>query len=248
MANTWYRMYNEFASDPKVQMLSEAMQRRLVMIFCLRSGNVLETLQETEIAFHLRLTMEELDETKAVFIQKDFIDEEWNITNWNKRQYISDSSTERVRKYRQGKKQYETFQKQGETVTVTVPEQIQNKTEQTIALDKQAPFRCNFAAIWNANCDQLPKITSVGKTRTGHLKARVLQGVTDEIFLKAVKACTTKPHLRGENDRGWTATFDWLIENDNNLNKAIENSYGLKNGFNSSKPALVFTDPGSFNV
>lgn len=140
MSNSWYRMYNEFASDPKVQMLSEAMQRRLIMIFCLRSGNVLETLQETEIAFHLRLTMEELDETKTVFLQKDFIDEDWNVTNWNKRQYISDSSTERVRKYRQGKKQSETFQKQDETNAVTASEQIQNRTEQKKTVEKVEKF------------------------------------------------------------------------------------------------------------
>ena len=32
----WMRLYAEFATDPKVQMMSEAMQRRHVMLFCLK--------------------------------------------------------------------------------------------------------------------------------------------------------------------------------------------------------------------
>lgn len=35
MANPWFRMYSEFATDAKVQMLSEAMQRRYrPRLFC----------------------------------------------------------------------------------------------------------------------------------------------------------------------------------------------------------------------
>ena len=61
MANPWFRLYSEFAHDPKIQMLSEAMQRRYVMLLCLRCSEVLETLHETEIAFQLRLSAQELD-------------------------------------------------------------------------------------------------------------------------------------------------------------------------------------------
>ncbi len=105
MANPWFRLYSEFAHDPKVQMLSEAMQRRYVMLMCLRCSETLETLHETEIAFQLRLSAEELDETKKLFISKNFIDKHWNLLNWDKRQFVSDSSTMRVRKYRDKKKQ-----------------------------------------------------------------------------------------------------------------------------------------------
>jgi hypothetical protein len=104
MANPWFRMYSEFATDAKVQSMSEAMQRRLMMLFCLRCSNALATLQDDELAFALRLSDEELAETKALFIRKGFVDAEWNICNWDKRQFASDSSTERSRKHRQGKK------------------------------------------------------------------------------------------------------------------------------------------------
>ena len=116
MANPWFRLYSEFAHDPKIQMLSEAMQRRYVMLLCLKCSETLETLHETEIAFQLRLSEAELIETKQLFISKNFIDKQWNLLNWDKRQFVSDSSTMRVRKYRDKKKQPsnvdETLQKQ----------------------------------------------------------------------------------------------------------------------------------------
>ena len=133
MANPWFRLYSEFAHDPKVQMLSEAMQRRYVMLLCLRCSEVLETLHETEIAFQLRLSTDELDETKQLFISKNFIDKHWNLLNWDKRQFVSDSSTMRVAKHRNKKKQVsnadETLQKRPSNAidTDTDTEQIQKK-------------------------------------------------------------------------------------------------------------------------
>lgn len=104
MANQWFRMYAEFSSDPKVQMMGEAMQRRLVMLFCMRCSDVTVTLSDEEIAFQMRISSEELAETKALFLRKGFIDSAWNITNWEKRQFASDSSASRTRAYRDRKR------------------------------------------------------------------------------------------------------------------------------------------------
>lgn len=105
MANQWFRMYSEFATDAKVQMLSEAMQRRYLMLMCLRCSNALVTLHDEEIAFQLRISDEELAETKALFIKKGFIDSSWNLLNWERRQFASDSSKDRVAKHRALQKQ-----------------------------------------------------------------------------------------------------------------------------------------------
>jgi len=100
MSNPWFRMYSEFSHDPKVQMLSEAMQRRYVMLMCLRCSDSLVTLQDEEVAFHLRISNEELAETKALFIARGFIDAKWSLLNWEKRQFASDTSKARVAKHR----------------------------------------------------------------------------------------------------------------------------------------------------
>ena len=116
MANSWFRMYAEFAHDPKVQMLSEVDQRRFVMLLCLRCSNTHVTLHETlqkqdemlhvtdemlhvtndeTIAFELRINMEDWLRTKEVLMQKNLIDNNNLPTHWDKRQFISDSSTAR---------------------------------------------------------------------------------------------------------------------------------------------------------
>jgi len=103
MANAWFRLYSEFSTDPKVQMMSESDQRRLVMILCTRcNGDAL--LSDDEISFLLRVDPESWGKTKALFVSKGFIDESNAIINWDKRQFVSDSSAERVQKYRANRK------------------------------------------------------------------------------------------------------------------------------------------------
>lgn len=120
MSNPWFRLYAEFAHDPKVQMMSEAMQRRYIMLMCMRcNGDV--TLHDEEVAFHLRISDEDWKQTKELFIKKGFIDEQLNLLNWEKRQFKTDStssSAERVRRYREKKKQAGNAD---ETLPVTLP-------------------------------------------------------------------------------------------------------------------------------
>jgi len=128
----WFRCYSEFATDAKVQIMPEHMQRRLIMLFCLRCSNALATLHETELCFALRISEQELQETKELFIKKDFIDDAWNILSWDRRQYISDTSTERSRRHREKKR---SNMQRPCNVAATPPEQ--NRTEHNIADTEQ---------------------------------------------------------------------------------------------------------------
>lgn len=100
----WFRMYGEFATDPKVQMLSEADQRRYIMILCMRCSNGDVTLQDEEVAFQLRISNEEWALTKAVLQGKELIDDTNRPTAWNRRQFVSDNSAERVARHRERRK------------------------------------------------------------------------------------------------------------------------------------------------
>lgn len=115
----WFRMYSEFATDPKVQMLSEVDQRRFIMLLCLRCGNDNVTFHDEEIAFQLRISNEDWQTTKSVLQSKGLIDDSSQPVAWNKRQYISDSSTARVRAHRDRKKK---AAKQECNVSVTPPD------------------------------------------------------------------------------------------------------------------------------
>lgn len=83
-----------------------------------------------------------------------------------------------------------------------------------------------FANVWNRNRAHLPKVERFTESRRKKVRARIAEGITLERFQEAVECCRGKPFLRGDNDRGWTADFDWLIENDKNIEKAITKPYG----------------------
>jgi hypothetical protein len=192
----WFRMYHEFASDAKVQSMSEAMQRRLMMLFCLRCSNTLVTLQDDELAFALRIKDEELAETKLLFLRKGFIGDDWEILQWEKRQFVSDSSAPRVKKHREkakadAAKQAETEPKQDCNVTLTP--QIQNRTDteqnRTDTEKTNAPaspvvdLDQQFAEVWAA----YPK--RPGSSRADSLKAwkaRIKAGATADEILEGV--------------------------------------------------------------
>jgi hypothetical protein len=205
MANPWFRLYSEFAHDPKIQMLPEAMQRRYVMLMCLRCSETLETLHETEIAFQLRLSEAELIETKQLFISKNFIDSQWNLLNWDKRQFVSDSSTKRVRKHRDNKKQQsndgETLQKRSsnaiDTDTDTDTEQIQKK-----ATVVATPIGVSDS-VWQ-------EFKSLRKAK----KAPITQRAIDAITTEAKKASwTLEKALEECVVRGWQAfKADWVVK------------------------------------
>lgn len=117
--NPWFRFYHEFMNDPKVQMLSESDQRRYVMLLCSRCCNGDVTLHDDEVAFQLRISLDDWLRTKETLMQKNLIDEHSIPVNWGKRQYESDSSTARVRRHREKKKEKE---KQPCNVSVTPPD------------------------------------------------------------------------------------------------------------------------------
>lgn len=145
--NQWFRMYSEFAKDPKVQSMDETLQRRFIMFLCLQCSGEYERLTDDELAFALRISSDELAKSKDVFTQKGFIDENGKISNWNKRQYKSDNSTERVRKHRETfQKRDETFQKRPQiqitdTDTDKNPDRASAKPEPVVEPDGFADIR-----------------------------------------------------------------------------------------------------------
>jgi hypothetical protein len=116
----WFRFYTEWADDPKVQMLSEPLQRRLAMLFCYQGQGWLAGASEEELSFKLRISLDELEKTRVAFQKQGFIGDSWLLVNWEKRQKPSDISTPRVHRHRQ---------KKHETVSETVVKQCETKSE-----------------------------------------------------------------------------------------------------------------------
>jgi hypothetical protein len=203
MANPWFRLYSEFAHDPKIQMLSEAMQRRYVMLLCLRCSETLETLHETEIAFQLRLSEAELLETKQLFINKNFIDKHWKLLNWDKRQFVSDSSSMRVRKHRDKKKQAsngnETLQKRQSNAIDTDTDTEQKHKKTTVVATPEGVSD----SVWQ-------EFKNLRKAKKAPITQRAIDALTNEAkkagwtLEKALEECIV---------RGWQAfKADWVVK------------------------------------
>jgi hypothetical protein len=204
MSNQWFRMYAEFLNDPKVQMMSEVMQRRLVMLFCARC-NGSETFHDEEITFLLRVSMDEWLATKAEFVTRKFIDKDNKILNWNKRQFVSDSSTARVSRHRAKKKQKCN-------VSVTPPDTEQNRTEQNrIILKSSVP---KPEDVSQETFDDFIRQRKTKFTNTA------LKGIRRE----AEKAgWTMELALSHATMRGWQSfKADWVKESKNGKNKSAD--------------------------
>lgn len=208
----WFRLYGEFATDPKVQSMPEAMQRRLVMVFCLHSSNVLVTLQETDISFALRISDEELAETKELFVRKGFVDEDWNVRNWDKRQRPSDSSAPRVRAFRQRRKEES---ESARNVTVTDQKRIEEIREEEIKEESKTktPRVPRFDAqahLVSMGVD--PKVSEDWLSLRKKKNLAATQTAFEGVLLEAGKAGMTMDQaLRTCCTRGWGGfNADWM--------------------------------------
>jgi hypothetical protein len=111
----WLRLWTEWGHDPKIIAMPEHMQARHIKLLCLRRQCETCTLSDEEIAAYMRISLDDLQETKELFQRKKFIDNGWNVLAWDDRQLVSDSGAERQRRYR------ERLKKKSSDVTVTSP-------------------------------------------------------------------------------------------------------------------------------
>jgi len=81
---------------------------------------------------------------------------------------------------------------------------------------------------YNNICISLPRIKKISDKRKTKLKARMDDLKTIEEFEELFTKIEKSDFLKGKNNTGWKCTFDWLIENDNNYVKVLEDSYANK--------------------
>jgi hypothetical protein len=147
LANSWFRLYAEFAHDPKVQVLTESLQRRYVMLLCLRCNEHYEKRPDDEIALSLRISLQEWLVTKEALIERNLLKSDGTINGWEKRQYISDlkdpTAAERQKRYRDSKRNV-----RNDGVTSRLPEQNRTDTEhkKPLAKTEEKPINPNLQA------------------------------------------------------------------------------------------------------
>ena len=79
--------------------------------------------------------------------------------------------------------------------------------------------------LYNDICKSLPYIRKLSDRRKTNVNARWNEEKDIEIFAKVFTKAEQSSFLTGNNNRGWTADFDWIIGNNNNFNKILEGKY-----------------------
>jgi hypothetical protein len=134
----WFRFYDDVLNDPKVQRLDPQTFKNWVNVLCLASKNGGVLPPPADIGFLLRMSTQDAEEMIGELRWADLLDKtDAGLVphNWDARQYRSDNSTERVKRFRNSKRNVsETFHetkvkrretvgvKQNETVTETGPD------------------------------------------------------------------------------------------------------------------------------
>lgn len=93
----------------------------------------------------------------------------------------------------------------------------------------------DIVELWNSTCVSLPKIQKLSDSRRQKIKCRLDEWSKDsgEWLSKArelFERIAASDFLRGDNNSGWMATFDWVFENSKNWVKVVEGNYDNNRG------------------
>ena len=104
MGQSWLRLWAEAVDDDKLRLLDFGDRWQFIAMLCLKAQGVLDDedfeRRQRKIAVKLGLTVTECETVMKRLVTAGLLSESWNPTNWNKRQFRSDSSTSRVRAFR----------------------------------------------------------------------------------------------------------------------------------------------------
>jgi len=99
----WLRLYDDTINDPKILKLPEALRWHWIAMLCVASKYQGALPSLDDIAIQLRVTTGKATEIMAALVKAGLLDKTetgFAPHNWNVRQYKSDVSTDRVKRFR----------------------------------------------------------------------------------------------------------------------------------------------------
>lgn len=132
--------------------------------------------------------------------------------------FIGESSSEGDRK-REYRARIEK-EKMSRQMSDKRPPEIEKEIEKEIELKTDYQ---QIADMYNNTCVSFPHLTKLSENRKKAIKAR-LKIYSVEDFQKLFEMAEGSSFLKGQNNRNWSATFDWLIK-DTNMAKVLDGNY-----------------------
>jgi DNA-binding transcriptional ArsR family regulator len=101
----WLRLWCDFPDDFRVCTVPEAMQARLVKLWCLHRRGHLVGAPVEQIAFELRLPVADVEETLRVLTDAGLLNADRTPHGWDSRQRPSDDAAPRMREIRAARRE-----------------------------------------------------------------------------------------------------------------------------------------------
>lgn len=175
----------------------------------------------------VKLALNAFEQFKMIEIVEGII----TIPNWNKHQTLDayERKKERDRLY-----QEERRAKQRALIEKSSDKSSERTSDVAVSdIDKERDIRGNrvdyqqIADMYNATCVSFPRLTRLSEKRKRAIKARLRKYSIDDIQ-RVFEIAEESDFLKGENNRNWSATFDWMM-NDTNMAKILDGNYKNKN-------------------
>lgn len=173
----WLRLYDDTINDPKILKLPEAMRWHWIAVLCVASKNegILPPLDD--IAIQLRVTAAKATEIISVLVKAQLLDKlETGFAphNWNGRQYKSDVSTERVKRFRNGKRNVSETPPETEAETEQIPEASASGAEAPVDHRRR---------LFNEGLAKLRSITGKGPDACRSFIGKCLKAASDDAIV-----------------------------------------------------------------
>jgi len=243
----WFRFHHEALDDPKVQKLEPVLFKHWVNLLCIACRNDGKFPSHADMAFALRIdeiglesVLDRLLIAGLIGVHKGGANGSYIAPNgWDKRQYKSDTSNERVKRYRQ---RYRND-------TVTPPD---TETDTEVNTNVLTAKRRSVCA---SKPDEIPD--SLWRDWKNHRKAKFTETAMAGMMREAAKAgWTLEAAITEAIERGWQGfKADWVKDKDNGHNGRNGNNRGGNqrpvDGFTAAlrhvadgPPANPFSDDG----
>jgi hypothetical protein len=227
----WFRMWADAVDNPKLRLLAFEDRWHFVALCCLKRSGLIDRddpNRDRMIALKLGVQVRELEEIARRLIEVDLITDNYSPVGWDDRQFQSDNSTERVRKFRA---------KQAETVPETFRQRSQStetetETEKTYAASPLPEgFDQAVIAAYHEVLPVLPAVRSWPKRRSSKLRLRVKERMqegkpanTVAYWRNVFEKVASSDFLCGRAKDWRCPGLEWLLE-PRNFDKIIEGAY-----------------------
>ena len=153
----WFRFYHEALNDPKVQSLEPELFKHWVNLLCIASQHDGYLPEICNVSFLLRVTVsdvtciiEALQGHGLIDVSSNQHAANYKMHGWDKRQYKSDSSAERVRQHRKRKRNVTVTPPDTDTDTDNSIHVGNGVSDASLAESKIGKYTSEFEGFWSS--------------------------------------------------------------------------------------------------